>query len=300
MKYLLEIRNLTKRYGNLLAVDELTLNVPKKSVFGILGPNGSGKTTTLSIILGAVFQDSGDFKWNIGHELKENEVRKKIGSLLEKPNFLPYLSAVNNLKMIAKIKEVSEELIEDALKAVGLYERRNSHFKTYSLGMKQRLAIASVLLSEPEVLVLDEPANGLDPQGIVEIRELIKKLSLEGKTIIIASHILDEVEKVCTDVAILKQGVLKEIYEIGSNKNDYSYFEIGSDDMDTLESFLKAQPGIQEILNKGDFFMVQAVTDISIGELSKKLSDVGIFPNHLQKSKKSLESVFLSATGGEK
>lgn len=300
MKYLLEIRNLTKRYGNLLAVDDLTLNVPEKSVFGILGPNGSGKTTTLSIILGAVFQDSGDFKWNIGRDLEDNEIRKKIGSLLEKPNFLPYLSAVSNLKMVAKIKDAPEDSIEDALKAVGLYERRNSPFKTFSLGMKQRLAIASVLLSEPEVLVLDEPANGLDPQGIVEIRELIKKLSLEGKTIIIASHILDEVEKVCTDVAILKQGVLKEIYEIGSNKNDYSYFEIGSDDMDTLESFLKVQPGILEILNKGDFFVVQAVADISIGELSKKLSDAGIIPNHLQKSKKSLESVFLRVTGGDK
>ncbi len=300
MKYLLEIRNLTKRYGNLLAVDNLTLNVPEKSVFGILGPNGSGKTTTLSIILGAVFQDSGDFSWNIGDGLKDNEIRKKIGSLLEKPNFLPYLSAVSNLKMVAKIKDAPEDAIEDALKAVGLYERRNSPFKTFSLGMKQRLAIASVLLSEPEVLVLDEPANGLDPQGIVEIRELIKKLSLEGKTIIIASHILDEVEKVCTDVAILKQGVLKEIYEIGSNKNDYSYFEIGSDDMDTLESFLKVQPGIMEMINKGDFFMVQAVADISIGELSKKLSDAGIIANHLQKSKKSLESVFLRVTGGDK
>ena len=207
MSSVLTLNGITKFYGSIRALNNVSFEVPQGSVFGILGPNGSGKTTLLSIVLDVLKANNGNFLW-FGHP-GSPEQRKKIGSLLETPNFYHYLSAVDNLKITNSISgRGNAEDIDEVLKKVKLYERRKSRFKSYSLGMKQRLAIAAALLGSPKVLVLDEPTNGLDPVGIAEIRELIVELKKSGHTIIMASHLLDEVEKVCTHVAILKTGEL--------------------------------------------------------------------------------------------
>ena len=202
----LKLSGIEKSYGRVKALKGVSFDVPQGSVFGILGPNGSGKTTLLSIILDVLSADKGNYAW-FGKP-GTPEMRKQIGSLLETPNFYHYLSAVNNLKVTQSISERgNRQDIDDVLRKVNLYERRNSRFSTYSLGMKQRLAIAAALLGAPKVMVLDEPTNGLDPVGIAEIRELILQLQKEGFTIIIASHLLDEVEKVCTHAPIALMGV---------------------------------------------------------------------------------------------
>ena len=207
MSIVLSIDNIAKSYGLVKALKGVSFDVPEGSVFGILGPNGSGKTTLLGIVMDVLKSNSGDFRW-FGQP-GSPEQRRKIGSLLETPNFYTYLSAVDNLKITQAISgRGSEAEINEVLKKVNLFERRRYKFSSYSLGMKQRLAIAASLLGDPKVLVLDEPTNGLDPVGIAEIRELILELRDKGHTIIMASHLLDEVEKVCSHVAILKTGTL--------------------------------------------------------------------------------------------
>ena len=242
MESVLSIQHLNKHYGRLHAVNDLNLEVPRGSVFGILGPNGSGKTTTLGMLLDVLSVDSGAFYW-FGKP-SNKAVRKRIGAILETPNFYPYLNAVRNLKIVADIKGAPYDQIGEVLKRVGLYERRNDSFKTYSLGMKQRLAIAGALLNNPEVLVLDEPTNGLDPQGIAEIRELIVRISQEGVTILLASHLLDEVEKVCTDVAVLKKGQLLFLGKVDQvlGDRDTTLFEVASEDLDGAEGRLQLAP----------------------------------------------------------
>jgi ABC-type multidrug transport system ATPase subunit len=206
MSHLLTTSQLSKRYGSIQALDGLSLDVPKGSVYGILGPNGSGKTTTLGIVLGVIRPDSGSWSW-FGEDPRPEHLRR-VGSLLEKPNFLPYLTGERNLKLVAGIRGTDYGDIDFVLQKTGLYDRRKSTFQTYSFGMKQRLALAAALLGDPEVLVLDEPTNGLDPQGIFDVRQLILDEARSGRTVILASHILDEVEKVCTHVAVLSKGRL--------------------------------------------------------------------------------------------
>lgn len=205
METILTIQNLTKKYGPLIAVNDLSFTIQKGNVYGILGPNGSGKSTTLGIVLNVVNRTSGNYQWFDGR-ISTHEALKKVGAIIERPNFYPYMSAEENLKLVCKIKEVPFHKVYEKLELVGLIERRNSKFSTYSLGMKQRLAIASALLNDPEILILDEPTNGLDPQGIHQIRELIKKIAATGTTILLASHLLDEVEKVCSHVVVLRKG----------------------------------------------------------------------------------------------
>src|SRR5690606_17499858 len=200
----LTIQNLSKNYGKIKAICNLSFTVEKGNIYGILGPNGSGKTTTLGIILGITKNDAGSFNWFDG--LKGKDARQKIGALLETPNFYPYLNADENLAIIAHIKKMNRHRFDDLLSLVDLTQRRHSPFRTYSLGMKQRLAIAASMVGDPEVLIFDEPTNGLDPLGIAEVRNVIVKIARQGKTILMASHILDEVEKICSHVAILKQG----------------------------------------------------------------------------------------------
>src|SRR6185437_5806121 len=203
---ILTVENLSKTYGNIQALKNVSFSVPEGTVFGILGPNGSGKTTTLGTITDILKPTSGGYK--LFDEPASAASRRRIGTLLETPNFYHYLSGVKNLEIVAEIKQHGKEDIDRVLDTVDLTRRKDSKFSTYSLGMKQRLAIASCLLGSPSVLIFDEPTNGLDPVGIAEIRELMKRLYREGKTIIMASHLLDEVEKVCTDMAILKRGEL--------------------------------------------------------------------------------------------
>jgi ABC-2 type transport system ATP-binding protein len=292
----LTLQNISKSYGKIQALNNLSFDIPAGCVFGVLGPNGSGKTTLLSIVLDVLKADQGQFRW-FG-EPGSSEQRKKIGSLLETPNFYHYLSAVSNLKITNSISgrgSLSE--IDAVLEKVKLFERRNSRFSTYSLGMKQRLAIAAALLGDPMVLVLDEPTNGLDPVGIAEIRELIIELSRKGHTIIMASHLLDEVEKVCTHVAILKKGTLITTGAVEDVLANEDIVEIGAPDLQALMAMMaeygnmaivSQQPGVLEVtLPKG----TARLDDINRFCFSK-----GIALNHLLFKKKRLEARFFELT----
>jgi len=195
----LSIKNLTKSYGKLTAVDGLNLEIEKGHIYGLLGPNGSGKTTTLGIILDILRPDDGTYEWFEGEY--GDKARMKIGAILETPNFYPYLNASENLDIVRRIKRVSNVDYDELLEVVNLAHRKKSAFRTYSLGMKQRLAIAATMIGDPEVLIFDEPTNGLDPQGIAEVRNILSRIASMGNTVIMASHILDEVEKICDHVA---------------------------------------------------------------------------------------------------
>ncbi|SMG27430.1 ABC-2 type transport system ATP-binding protein [Marivirga sericea] len=291
-EYILDISGLNKRYGNIQAVDNLELKVEKGTVFGLLGPNGSGKSTTLGILLGVVQKDSGDFKW-FGEEPTASQ-RRRLGAILESPTFYPYLSGIQNLQIVCKIKEVPESRILEVLEQVGLANRATSPFKTYSLGMKQRLAIASALLSDPEILILDEPTNGLDPQGIAEIRELILDIAGQGKTIILASHLLDEVQKVCTHFAVLKQG--EKIFHgtVAESLMGNEGVEVLADDTESLRKVIGTFPSFIDMkLNNVGRLEVQLSKETAIHEFHEYLIEKGIVLTHLAYINKSLEKQFL-------
>jgi ABC-2 type transport system ATP-binding protein len=289
---ILQVEKLKKQYGKLVAVNEVSFTVKKGSVFGLLGPNGSGKTTMLCCIMGILNADSGQYSWLNGTD--ETEARKKIGALIETPNFYPYLSAEKNLEIVALIKQQGKDRIDAVLKEVGLYERRSSSFKTFSLGMKQRLAIASALLTNPEILVLDEPTNGLDPQGINEIRQIILQQSKAGKTIILASHLLNEVEKVCTDVVILKKGNVLASGTVSSLLQQTNQIEIAANNNDALLLALQTIPNvISASFNKQQRITVELEKGYSPAELNAVLFSKSISISHLQQVNTDLESEFL-------
>lgn len=290
---ILEINALSKRYKKVKALDQLNLSVERGMIFGILGPNGSGKTTTLGILLGVINASEGNFSWFGNGQHDEN--RKRIGALLETPNFYPYLDAVKNLKIVARIKQLDnvDHRIEKVLKSVNLFDRRNAKFKTFSLGMKQRLAIASALLNDPEVLVLDEPTNGLDPQGIAEIRALILEISKNGKTIVIASHQLDEIEKVCTDVVILKKGIAIRQSGIQDVIGTARQIIVGASDLTEIEKRLSTLAGVT-LNSKNDKVIVLDVDEkISTQQINQYFFDNQIVLSELREVKKSLEHQFL-------
>jgi ABC-type multidrug transport system ATPase subunit len=291
MTTVLNINGISKSYGKVKALNNLTLQINQGEVFGILGPNGSGKTTTLGIILDVLNADNGSFSWN-GKTPSKND-RKKIGSLLETPNFYPYLTARQNLSIVCKIKEVNESEVDRVLSIVDLISRANSKFKTFSLGMKQRLAIASALLGDPEILVLDEPTNGLDPQGIAEIRAIILDLVKDGKTIIMASHILDEVEKTCTHVAVLKLGNLLTFGPIQSVLNNQEQVFVASDDIDILKLTLSQIDGVSNINQSGKKVSVMLAEGKDSAYLNKALFDKGIIVSEIGVQKSDLEANFL-------
>ncbi len=302
---ILTVNDLSKNYGSIKALDGVSFAVPQGSVFGILGPNGSGKTTLLGIVMNVLNATSGSFAWN-KQQASDAQIRKQIGTLLETPNFYHYLSAEDNLKIAAKIKGRGLDDISDVLKTVNLYERKDSKFNTYSLGMKQRLAIASTLLGNPDVLVFDEPANGLDPAGIAEIRELIKSLSKKGKTIIMASHILDEVEKVCTHVAIIQRGVLKAVGSVEEilattsvNLSSNTMVQISATDLALLQSVLKKLTGVISMQQVNDELQLTCDKNINGTEINKFCFDNGIVLNKLNVKRTSLETKFLEITGNK-
>lgn len=282
---------LTKHYGRITAVNDLTFGIPEKSVFGILGPNGSGKTTTLGMLLDVINPTSGTFSWFGNFSNKEN--RQKIGSILETPSFYHYLSAMDNLRIIAEIKAIGYENIGEVLKLTGLYDRRFSAFRTYSLGMKQRLALAAALLCDPAVMILDEPTNGLDPRGIAEMRELIRTIANQGKTIILASHLLDEVQKVCSHFAVLDKGRLMYTGLVNEAVNEELQLEIAADKNDELLAILKTFPGIRKFEPAGETLLITLPGNTSIHDLSRFVFENGIIITHLVVLKKSLESQFL-------
>ncbi|MFZ1371934.1 MAG: ATP-binding cassette domain-containing protein, partial [Ferruginibacter sp.] len=300
---ILSIDNLTKNYRKVKALDKVSFSVPPKTVFGILGPNGSGKTTLLGIIMDVIKASGGTYSWS-GDEQHANDLRKKIGTLLETPNFYHYLSAEKNLRIAAMIKGRGEDDIEKVLRIVNLYERKDSKFNTFSLGMKQRLAIASALLGDPEILVFDEPTNGLDPAGIAEIRELIKDLYKQGKTIIMASHILDEVEKVCTHVAIIQKGVLKSVGSVAELMNTaavdtgvHIVIEISAADNKALKNMLQQMPGVETITEVEKELHLLCAENITGETINRFCFDRGIVLNKLNVKRKSLETRFLEITG---
>ncbi len=291
----LTVENLSKNYGNIKALKNVSFSVPAGTVFGILGPNGSGKTTLLGIIMDVLKASGGGYR--ILGEEPSSKQRKQIGTLLETPNFYHYLNAVQNLKIAASIKERGEDDIERVLEIVNLSARKNSRFNTYSLGMKQRLAIGAALLGNPDVLVFDEPTNGLDPVGIAEIRELIKKLSKQGKTIIMASHLLDEVEKVCTHVAILKQGTLITHGDVNEILVNEDMVELASADLQQLHAALLKMPGVGNV-DQADQ-VVKAyfpAGTANLASVNQYCFSNGIVLSHLQLKKKSLESKFFELT----
>lgn len=288
---ILTTQNLTKRYGKLTALDQLSFNIEPGMVFGLLGPNGSGKTTTLGILLNVIQATSGTYQWF--DQPPSAESRTKIGAILEIPCFLPYLTATQSLKIIAEIKKSDAKVIDPILKQVGLFERRNDSFKTYSLGMKQRLAIAAALLSDPPVLILDEPTNGLDPQGIVEIRDLIAEIAETGKTIILASHLLDEVQRVCTDFMVLKRG--KKLFQgsVAEALLHQKTIEVGADNMELLVNTLSDFSGIVSMEKSKNICALKVNENISTQEVSRFLFEREIVVTHLIQTAGSLEKEFL-------
>ena len=286
----LDIRNLTKSYGRLKALDDFSLQVDSGQICGILGPNGSGKTTTLGILLDILKADHGNYYW-FG-EAPSNKQRQRVGALLEAPIFYPYLSADKNLQIIADIKNVSYDHIDIVLETVGLMSRKNSKYKTYSLGMKQRLAIAAALLGKPEVLILDEPTNGLDPQGIAEIRDLIINIGKAGTTILLASHLLDEVQKVCTQVVILEKGKKLGEGSVGEVLSATEAMELAAENMEELRLLLERNESVSEVHDEKGLLIAMLKKDFRTDEMNKYLTENGIYVTHLAQRKRTLEKYF--------
>ncbi len=291
---ILQTHNLTKTYGNITALDNLDFVVEQGQIMGLLGPNGSGKTTTLGIILGVLRQSSGEFTWfdNPGDPTH----RLRIGSILETPNFFPYLDADRNLDIVRQIKQVEKQSFDDLLDFVKLKKRRTSKFSTYSLGMKQRLAIAATLIGDPDVVIFDEPTNGLDPEGIAEVRDTLKKVASQGKTVIMASHMLDEVEKICSHVTIIKKGKKLVSGPVGAILSDDITIEIGSPDLHSLQQLLSTYPGINTIRDCHSYLECSAEASLDISQLNTAAVSNGIAINRLIARKKSLEQEFLQIT----
>lgn len=301
---ILTIENISKNYKSIRALNNVSFTVPEKTVFGILGPNGSGKTTLLGIVMDILKATSGSYQWMGGSS--SPAMRKKIGTLLETPNFYHYLSAEENLRIAARIKGKGEDGILQVLETVNLLQRKDSKFSTFSLGMKQRLAIASTLLGDPDILVFDEPTNGLDPAGIAEIRELIKELNRKGKTIIMASHILDEVEKVCTHVAIIQKGVLKTVGSVADLMNTSVVagapavsllIELGAEDNVALKAILEQLPGVESVTAIDNGLQVICPETITAAQVNRYCFEKGIVLDRLNVKRKSLETRFLEITG---
>lgn len=291
METILQINDLHKYYGKIKAVQGLSLTILPGMVFGLLGPNGSGKTTTLGVVLDVITRTGGEYTW-YGMP-PSRETRKKIGAILETPAFYPYLSGADNLKVVARIKEVPFARIDAVLEKVGLLDRKNDKFQTYSLGMKQRLAIAAALLPDPQVLVLDEPTNGLDPTGIADVRELIIQISSEGKTIILASHLLDEVQKVCTDFAILNKGKVLYAGNVNEALNDTEKVELSAPDMEHLHGIIQNCPFVGHIEQANGKITLSLLDNKNSYDLNSYLFSQGVVLSHLSTVKKNLEKQFL-------
>lgn len=295
METILTVKHLSKKFGHVQAVNDLSFTIEKGFVYGILGPNGSGKSTTLGMVLNVVNPSSGSFQWFTG-ETSTHQALKKVGAIIERPNFYPYMSAFQNLQLVCKIKEVPESRIQEKLELVGLWERKNSPFNSFSLGMKQRLAIASALLNDPEILILDEPTNGLDPQGIHQIRELIRQIAGQGTTILLASHLLDEVEKVCSHVIILRKGVNLYAGPVAGMLGSHGYFELKAADLSALKAVLDEEPKLTRVTEENEILLAYPNSPLEAEALNERCYRAGITLSHLVKRQTNLERQFLELT----
>ncbi len=296
METILSINNLNKIYNKYVhAVNNVSLEIKKGNVYGILGPNGSGKSTTLGIVLNVVNKTSGTYSW-FGGKVETHEALKKVGAIIERPNFYPYMTAKQNLELVCKIKNIDYSKVQEKLALVGLVERENSKFNTFSLGMKQRLAIASALLNDPEILILDEPTNGLDPQGIHQIRDIIRLIASQGTTILLASHLLDEVEKVCSHVLVLQKGKILYSGPVDGMSSNEGFFELQSENNEALIKVLKPHSAIEKVVTEDGKVLVYLKSPLAAADLNKYLFENNIFLNHLVKRKTSLEDQFLELT----
>ncbi|WP_196888301.1 ABC transporter ATP-binding protein [Aureivirga sp. CE67] len=297
METILKINNLTKNFGNVRALDKVSFTIEKGNVYGILGPNGSGKSTTLGIILNVVNKTYGDFQWFDGN-LSTHEALKKVGAIIERPNFYPYMTAKQNLELVCKIKGVPTSAIDSKLEAVNLYEWKNYKFAQFSLGMKQRLAIASALLNDPEILILDEPTNGLDPQGIHEIRSIIKKIAENGTTILLASHLLDEVEKVCTHAVIIRKGQMLYSGRVDQMTATYGIIEASAEEisLEELAVALEQSSYVESANVDFDKVVAKLNANVSATEINKFLISKNIVVSYFEKKMPSLEQQFLELT----
>ncbi|SFA70454.1 ABC-2 type transport system ATP-binding protein [Flavobacterium swingsii] len=299
MGTILTITNLNKVYNKYVhAVKNLSLEIHKGNVYGILGPNGSGKSTTLGIVLNVVNKTSGTYSW-FGGKTETHEALKKVGAIIERPNFYPYMTAKENLELVCKIKNINYTKVQEKLELVGLMERKDSKFSTFSLGMKQRLAIASALLNDPEILILDEPTNGLDPQGIHQIRDIIRQIASQGTTILLASHLLDEVEKVCTHVLVLRKGEMLYSGTVDGMTSNEGFFELKSENHQTLKSVLANHLAVEKIVEEEGKVLVYLKENLEPADLNKYLFDNNISLEHLVKRKVSLEEQFLELTANQ-
>ncbi|WP_322550369.1 ABC transporter ATP-binding protein [Flavobacterium psychraquaticum] len=293
METILKINNLNKIYNKRVhAVKNVSFEIKKGNVYGILGPNGSGKSTTLGIVLNVVNKTSGDFEW-FGGKVETHDALKKVGAIIERPNFYPYMTAKENLELVCKIKGTPFSKVTEKLELVGLLDRQNDKFRTYSLGMKQRLAIASALLNDPEILILDEPTNGLDPQGIRQIRDIIRVIASHGTTILLASHLLDEVQKVCSHVVVLRKGEMLYQGSVNDMIASNSFFELKSNDIPKLKTVLQSHSAVDKIVDEEDKILVYVKQDIPSAELNAYLFEQKIVLEHLVKRRNSLEEQFL-------
>ncbi|RXG16124.1 ABC-2 type transport system ATP-binding protein [Leeuwenhoekiella aestuarii] len=295
METILTLNNLTKHYGKVKAVNDLSFTIEKGNVYGILGPNGSGKSTTLGMVLNVVNATSGNFKWFDGSDTTHHAL-KKVGAIIERPNFYPYMTAAQNLELVCTIKDVDPGKIEEKLEVVHLLDRKDSKFSTFSLGMKQRLAIASALLNDPEILILDEPTNGLDPQGIHQIREIIKNIASGGTTILLASHLLDEVEKVCSHVVIIRKGIKLYAGPVEELNASHGFFELRCEKQQELITVLEGHPDFTSVKEENGLVTGFLKNPLSAEELNTFLFNQGLVLSHMVKRKESLEEQFLQLT----
>ena len=295
LETILTIENLTKRFGKLTAVDNLSFSIEKGNVYGILGPNGSGKSTTLGIVLNVVNKTSGSFSW-FGGDVSTHNALKKVGAIIERPNFYPYMTAKQNLELVCKIKGVATTQVQKTLDTVGLLDRQDDTFKGFSLGMKQRLAIASALLNTPEILILDEPTNGLDPQGIHQIRGIIQKIASQGTTILLASHLLDEVEKVCTHVVVLSKGKSLYVGRVEQMNASFGFVTLQCSDMPGLKKVLEESTSFENIKQDAAYLVANLTQEMDAAKLNAFLFEKGITLSHLVQRKESLEEKFLALT----
>ena len=303
--FVIETAGLTKRFGERVAVDRVELRVPRGSAFGYLGPNGAGKTTLIRMLLGLTEPSSGTMRL-LGRPVPEQRGRAlaRVGAIVEEPRFHPYLTGRENLQIAAAVRGADAQArIPGALKRVGLADRADERVRSYSLGMRQRLGVGRALLADPELLLLDEPTNGLDPAGIHEFRDMIRGFVGEGRTVLLSSHLLDEVEKICEAVAIVDRGRIVVQGSIDALKADGERTVlIGTPDELRAQAALAGHAAVRSIKRNGNGIRVTLVPDLELsteevaGELNRRLNAEGVLVHTLDPESVSLEERFLQIT----